>query len=293
MNLDRRLHAFRPDLADARLKGRVEAARFAQGERMAVLAASAPMHREPHYGAGLDTELVCGQTVRVFEQHEGWAWAQSEADSYVGYVPADRLGPPGPPATHRVAVNRTFAYPGPSMKLPHVAALSLGARLSVAGLRQVERQGEFAVGAGVTGLAEVFVFAAHLAPLDKPAADPVLAAEALAGAPYLWGGRTSIGLDCSALSQIAYDSAGVALPRDSDMQEAGAGERLPDDAPLRRGDLVFWKGHVAIMTSPTRMIHASGHQMLVVEEELAQAAARIAGKGGGPVTCRRRVLPAG
>lgn len=284
MMLDRRLNAFRPDLADARLAGRVETGRFVAGERMQVASASAPMHREPRHDAGLDTEALAGEAVTVFEIHEGWAWVQLESDGYVGYLPADRLGPPGPAPSHRVAVSRTPAYPGPSMKLPHAAMLPLGARLAVTGRRSVERQGEFVCVTGVAGLAEAWVFANHVSPLDEPAGDACAVAEQLLGGPYLWGGRTSLGLDCSALAQLACDAAGIALPRDSDMQEAAALPAVDPAAGLRRGDLVFWKGHVGMMRSPTELIHASGHQMLVVSEPLAQAAARIEARGGGGVT---------
>ncbi len=289
MTLDRRLNAYRPDLADARLRGQVEAQRFVKGEPMRLVAASAPVHREPRYDAGLDTEAIHGEAVTVFEINEGWAWGQLGSDGYVGYLPADRLGPPADAPTHRVAWPRTPAYPGPSMKLPHVAMLSLGARVRVAEVRTVPRQGEFAVISDVLGLAEAWVFLGHLAPLSEPAADPVAVAERLIDTPYLWGGRTSLGLDCSALAQLAWDAGGVALPRDSDLQEASAGERLPEGAQLKRGDLVFWKGHVGLMRSGTELLHASGHQMLVVSEPLAEAAARIEGKGGGLITARRRV----
>lgn len=287
MKLDRRLNAFRPDLADARLEGQVEARLFVRGATSCVAAASAPVHREPHYNAGLDTEALCGESVTVFEVGEGWAWVQLASDGYVGYVPADRLALAGQPATHRVSALRTFVYPGASIKLPHVVPLSLGARLTV-----VDRRGDFAVVTGVAGLTESFVWAAHLAPLGQHAPDPVTVAEGLIGTPYLWGGKSSLGLDCSGLVQLSLDACGITAPRDSDMQEREIGVYVgpdPATAELRRGDLIFWKGHVGLMRSPTELLHANGHHLLVASEPLAEAVDRIMAKNGGPVTSIRRL----
>jgi cell wall-associated NlpC family hydrolase len=284
--LDRRLAAFRPDLADARLLGQVDAARFVEGAPQRVIAHHAPVRREPRHDAPLDTEALCGEAVTVFEMAEGWAWCQLAQDGYVGYLPAERLAQTGPEPTHRVSALRSFVYPGPSMKLPPVEMLPLGARLVVTG-----RQGDFAVIEGAAGLAQAFVWASHITSLADAAADPVAVAEALIGTPYLWGGKSTLGIDCSGLVQLALDAAGRIAPRDSDMQERALGQLLPsaDPAGLRRGDLVFWKGHVGLMRSPTELLHANGHHMLVVSEPLADAVARIAAKGGGPITALKRL----
>lgn len=287
MTLDRRLHAFRPDLADQALMGRVQAEAFVPGARMQVITHTAPVHREPRKDAGLDTEALCGEMVTVFETGEGWCWGQLAGDGYVGYLPAERLGPPAPAPTHRVSAVRTFAYPGPSMKLPRAMTLSLGSRVHV-----LERQGDFAVVAGVAGLARSFVWANHLSALDHHAADPVSVAELMLHTPYLWGGKSSLGLDCSGLVQLALDAAGRHVLRDSDMLERSAGHLIdpaPDFPDLRRGDLVFWKGHVGLMQDADRLLHANGHHMMVVSEPLRVAVDRIAAKGGGPVTSLRRM----
>jgi hypothetical protein len=179
--------------------------------------------------------------------------------------------------THRVAALRTHAYPGPSVKRPHVHAISLGAALCVERI-----EGDFSI--AVDGL---HYFARHLAPIGEVEPEFVAVAERFLETPYLWGGRTSEGIDCSGLTQTALTAAGVAAPRDSDML-AGLGAPVPVDDALRRGDLIFWKGHVGIMRDPTTLLHANGWHMKVVSEPLREAQTRIAA-GGGPITSIRRL----
>ena len=272
-DLDPRLHAFRPDLADARLKGEVEAVRFVEGRPRRVIAAAAPMKRTPRPDAPLDSEVLCGETFTVFEElGEGWSWGQLETDAYVGYVPTEALGDMTPAPTHRVTALRTFVYPGPDMKLPASACLSLGARLPLAG--EAETRGtSYRLLAGGEGA----VVHVHVVPLDAPAEnDFVEAAERFLNTPYLWGGRTSVGLDCSGLVQLALMAAGRPAPRDTDLQETMLGEAVaggPGD--VNRGDLVFWRGHVGIMIDGEYIVHASGHHMSVVIEPLRDAVDRI------------------
>ena len=280
--LDRRIHAFRPDLAARHLAGQVEARRFVDPQPMRVVAASAPLRREPRPDAPLDTEALAGELVQVYESEEGWAWAQLAGDGYVGYLPDDALRPDQSEPTHRISALRTFVYPGPSIKLPPLEALSLNAGVAV-----VEERGDFAV------LADGgHVFVKHLARPDQFQPDFVAVAERFLGVPYLWGGKTSLGLDCSGLTQLALAAAGIASPRDSDMLEAALGHpvELRDDlSGLRRGDLIFWKGHVGILTDAETLLHANGNTMTVHREPLREARDRIRDESFGTITSIKRL----
>ena len=281
MSSDRRITPARSDLAAAFLRGQVEAARYVEGHEGRIVTASAPLRRAPAADAPLETEALHGETVVVYEEAGDWAWAQLARDDYVGYLPSASLGPPAPP-THRVAVLRAHAYPAASVKSPPRFALSLGALLRIEG-----REGDFAVTS--EGLR---FYARHLAPIDQFETDFVAVAERFLETPYLWGGRTSEGIDCSGLVQSALGATGVTAPRDSDMMEAALGEPTPIDEALehlRRGDLVFWKGHVGIMRDAETLLHANGWHMQVVSEPLAEARRRIAAGAYGAITSIRRL----
>ena len=245
-----------------------------------VVDAQAPLRHAPSPDAPLDTEALKGERVTVYEIDEGWARSRLETDGYVGYLPASALGPAGPAPTHKVAALRTLVFPGPSIKLPPVEALPLGARLAVARL-----EGPFAI--TVSG---GYLPARHLAPLDAMESDFVAVAERFLGAPYLWGGKTSLGLDCSGLVQVALAACGIASPRDSLMQERALGQPLALSAELpilRRGDLVFWMGHVGIVRDEATLIHANAFHMAVAIEPVAEAIARIRAAGGEVTSVRR------
>ncbi len=279
---DPRLTPARPDLAAAHLRGAVEAPRFVEGRAMHLRVEIADLRRTASLESPIDTQILFGETVTLYDEDEGWAWVQLASDGYVGYMSRDALaeGPTTP--THRVKVNRTFIYPAANMKQPIVAALTRGARITVAA-----QTGDFAQLAGGG-----FVFAEHLDRLATGAPDFVAVAEEFVGSPYLWGGKSSLGIDCSGLVQVALAEAGIAAPRDTDLQQAALGESLPVDTALghlRRGDLVFWKGHVGIMRDPEILLHANGHHMLVAFEPLAEARARIRQKGAGEITAIKRI----
>ena len=270
---DPRLTPARPDLAALSLRGQVEAARFAAPTPMQVSRATAPLFSRP--GAkGYAAELLMGAAFDVYETAGGLAWGQAARDGYVGYVPAEALAPAGAP-THRIASVRSTLYPAADIKTRPLAALSLNARL------RGRIEGEF------LACAEGWVPAVHVAPIETPAADWVAAAESFVGTPYLWGGGSGAGIDCSGLVQAARWAAGFDCPRDSDMQ-AGLGQPV-EPQRLARGDLVFWKGHVGVMLDSERLLHANAHHMACAVEPLAQAVSRIGAGDAGPPTGFRRL----
>jgi cell wall-associated NlpC family hydrolase len=279
---DSRLTPARADLAAKHLEGRVQAARFVAGVAYEVVAPQAPLRLAPRPDAPLATEALRGERVVIYESDaEGWSWGQLESDRYVGWLPTEALSAPGAPATHRVAALRTLVFPGPSIKLPPLEALPLGARIAVA--RVQDRLAVTPMGGHVP--------AAHLAPIGQRESDFVAVAERFVGVPYLWGGKTALGIDCSGLVQVALSACGMACPRDSDMQEAALG--IPVDlgsdlSDLRRGDLIFWKGHVAIVRERGSLLHANVFHMAAAVEPVAEAVARIRG-GGSKITGVRRI----
>lgn len=281
---DGRVHAIRADLADARLQGEVAAQRFAPGRPARVAAAVADLRKEPRADSAMNSQFIYGDDVLVFDQAAGWAWVQGTRDGYVGYVADGALGAREATPTHLVSVARTFLYPGPDLKFPRVGELSMGSAVAVADFAET-RGTRYAV--LVSGKA---IVAAHLRPVGEHAGDYVAVAETFLGTPYLWGGTTGFGIDCSGLVQLSMRMAGRDVLRDTDMQAETIGapvEPGPDFSGLRRGDLVFWKGHVAIMTDDRSMIHANGHTMLVSREGLKEAIERIGYLYGGPTGFRR------
>jgi len=280
--LDPRLTPARRDLAAAKLRGLVTAPRYAEGRRMCVVVELADLRRAPAPDAAVDTQALHGEIVTVYDDQEGWAWVQLENDGYVDYIDATALGALTTAPTHRVTVSRTHVYPRPDIKAPPLGALPLGATLAVVGT-----QDGFArtVGSG-------FVFARHLAAIDSFATDFVGVAEAFLGTAYLWGGKSALGIDCSGLVQLALREAGVAAPRDTDMQARVLGAEQPIDADLdhvMRGDLVFWRGHVGIMRDARELLHANAFHMRVASEPLAVARARIGQSAGGDLLSIRRL----
>jgi cell wall-associated NlpC family hydrolase len=283
---DPRLNAFRADLADVALEGEVEAARFAVGEAMRITAAHAPLRRSPSATAPLDTEALRGEAVRIFETNaDGWCWAQLFEDRYVGWIPRAALGEPDTEPTHKISAVRTFVFSQPDIKSPPLDALSLGAKVVVTGEAE-DRNARYALVAPRGA-----VVMQHLARLDAFATDWVAVAERFLGVPYLWGGKTSLGLDCSALVQLSLATCGIPAPRDSDMQAEMVGRPVSLNcvSALLRGDLVFWPGHVAIMRDRRSIVHATAHAMMVMVEPLAEAVERISRKGIAPSAIRRPV----
>ncbi|MVT68898.1 SH3 domain-containing protein [Bradyrhizobium pachyrhizi] len=265
---DPRLTPARADLAAKYLEGKVKALRFVEGEVLEVGDAIAPLRQAPASDAEQMTQALRGERVTVYDRNgEGWAWGQLADDGYVGWIPEAALAKPGAVPTHKVTALRTLAFPGASIKLPPVEALAMGTKLAI-----VREDGAFAVTREGWHLPR-----RHLAPLDTMADDFVAIAEQFVGTPYLWGGKSSLGIDCSGLVQIALTAAGTGCPRDSDMQQEGLGRELTaaESKHLQRGDLIFWKGHVAIVRDATTIVHANAHHMATVVENTQAAIARI------------------
>jgi cell wall-associated NlpC family hydrolase len=276
---DPRVTPARADLAAKHLEGKVQAARYVEGRVYEVIEPQAPLRRVPQPDASLETEALKGERATIYDSNgEGWAWGQLAADGYVGWLPENALAPPGAAPTHKVTALRTLAFPGPSIKLPPLEALPLGACLAIAHVK--DRMAVMQSGGHVP--------AAHLAPLDQDETDFVAVAERFLGTPYLWGGKTALGLDCSGLVQVALTACGVSCPRDSDMQERALGTAVSADlSALRRGDLIFWKGHVAIAFGSDSLLHANAYHMAAAIEPIAQAVARIRNVGNEITSIRR------
>lgn len=284
--LDPRRNAYRPGLAAAYLQGQVDAEKFVKGALGQIQQPSVPLRKTPDATRGFETEALFGEAITVYDEADGWLWAQLARDGYVGYIPAAavRRGPLLTP-THRVQTLGTFVYSVPNIKTAPILHLPMNAMLSV-----VDSDDRFARLQG-----GVFVIARHLAAIDRPARDFVEIAERFIGSPYLWGGCTRIGIDCSGLVQTSLLAANISAPRDSDMQRDELGMPVPvtvelDD--LERGDLVFWKGHVGIMVDGVMLVHANAHHMMVVTEPLPEVAVRIAKAGGGDVIAIKRLSAA-
>ncbi|WP_149141851.1 C40 family peptidase [Gemmobacter caeruleus] len=273
--MDRRLTPANDRAALDHLRGQVDAPRFVPGEAASVAVPLADLLKAP--GGARDRQLIWGEAVTVIDRHEGWAFLRAEKDGYCGYLPEGDLGP-HQTVTHWVASPGTHLYDGPKVQHRAIARLYLGARLRVTGW--VGAWAETSMG---------FVPAGHLRAIGDTLDDPAAVAQGLLGTPYLWGGNSRAGIDCSGLAQVAFLACGLGLPGDSDLQ-SGCGSAIAEGAPLCRNDLLFWKGHVAIALSPDRMIHATGAFMAVVEEGIEPAIARILAAGDGPVTHRRRIL---
>jgi len=280
---DPRVTPARADLAAKQLEGKVRAARYVEGRVCEVIEPQAPLRHEARPDAPLATEALKGERVTIYDTDaEGFAWGQLAADNYVGWLPDNALKPAGAAPTHKVAALRTLAFPGPDIKLPPLEALPLGAKLAVA--RIEDRMAVTQGGA--------FVPTAHLKPIADNESDFVAVAERFLGAPYLWGGKTSLGIDCSGLVQIALTACGIPCPRDSDMQEAALGAAVGSDlSGLKRGDLVFWTGHVAVVCEHGNLIHANAFHMAVAIEPIAAAVARIRAAGSEITSIRRLGRP--
>lgn len=278
--LDPRLNAYRTDLADERLRGRVEAASFVGARKGQVRTPFVPVFAAPQLDAERVTEALAGETIAVFERERGWVWGQLERDGYVGYIPESAVMQGARDMTHIVTAFETFMYAAPDIKSEAISTLSMNAQIAAADTS--DRFLRLQTGA--------YVIESHTAQIGTYAPDFVAVCERFLGVPYLWGGRTSHGVDCSGLVQMGMIAAGLPCPRDTDMQRQALGRPLaltPDLTGLKRGDLLFWHGHVGIVTDGLHLLHANAHHMYVAKEPVMAAVARIA-VGGTPLLEIRR-----
>ncbi|SDR17711.1 NlpC/P60 family protein [Pseudovibrio sp. Tun.PSC04-5.I4] len=286
VQLDRRLHPVRSDIASSKYRGQVSAESFVEGTDYSVCADRIELRRNPDRSTGIDTELNFGEVFRVFETtSEGWSWGQQQTDGYVGWLPTEALGKVTM-ATHRVAALRTYRYPEAEMKRPVLGQISMSSLVHVVG-REITRGLEFAQLSDGS-----FVVKKHLVECSHGVDDWVAVAESLVGTPYLWGGRSSLGLDCSGLIQLSLQAGGILSPRDADMQEASLGAPLDitNGLPsLKRGDLMFWSGHIGVMSDENTLLHANGYSMTVAYENLQDALTRIGENEFGKLTSIRRL----
>ena len=277
---DPRLTPARGDLAAKYLEGKVKAKRFVTGEEFEIVDALAALRATPASDASLLTQALKGERVTIYDRNgEGFAWGQLMSDGYVGWLPDAALAKPSAAPTHKITALRTFAFPGPSIKLPPVETLTLGAKVAIAradGVFAVTREGRY-------------LPHCHVGPIDAFENDFVAVAERFVGTPYLWGGKSSLGIDCSGLVQVALNAAGTGCPRDSDMQHDGLGRALDASETMKpqRGDLIFWKGHVAIVRDAGTIVHANAHHMATVVESTTEAIARIKAAGSEVTAIKR------
>ena len=272
---DRRSLASNGRVADIALTGKVEAERFVMPEMATVRSPLADLRAAP--AGAHDRQLLYGQGFEVLERRDGWAFGRAKRDGYVGYLAETDLGP-SVATTHRVVAALTHVYPAPDIKREPEMLVSFGAEMRV-----VSASGAFfEISTGH------FVAKPHLRPLGVKLADPATVAQLHFGAPYLWGGNSALGIDCSGLVQVACLACAIPCPGDSDQQQASLGRPLAEDEALMRGDAVFWRGHVGVMVDHETLIHANVHAMAVAYEPLAEATARIEAAGGGGITGRRR-----
>ncbi len=272
---DPRLTPSNGRVAHISMQGEVEAEKFVEGRRMMVHQPMANITDKPR-GARV-SQLLFGETFLVLESYDGFAFGQADRDGQVGYILSGALASPEEP-THWVTAPATHLYPKAELKAPPEVSIFFGSPVRVVG----ETTSHFRIHTGH------YIPRPHLQKIKARFGDVIGFADLFLGSPYLWGGNSRWGIDCSGLVQMACLACGIDCPRDSDQQEA-LGRELHHGEPLIRGDLVFWKGHVGLMASETMLLHANASHMAVAYEPLEDVVVRIEDAGDGPITAKRRL----
>ncbi|MCC3862066.1 C40 family peptidase [Pseudemcibacter aquimaris] len=280
MDLDKRIYAYRDDIADINLKDKVKATLFKEPDKYQVAIGVAPLYPEAGYSKPMVSQLLFGEYFNVFEINDGWAWGQSIKDGYVGYCPVGNLTPDLHAATHHVSALSTHIYPEPNLKSMPVDKIHMMSDVAVIDEKQQN---------GFVPLADGnWIYATHIA--KDYGKDAVSEALKFLYTPYLWGGRTNAGIDCSGLVQIAFASIGISVPRDADLQEAGFGNALKEDEVPEYGDLAFFPGHVGIMLDDMHLLHANAHHMRVSIDPLKEVIDIVSFQTDKPpLSCIKRV----
>lgn len=277
VKLDKRIHAVRGDLADLSLAGTLFAPHYARAVAMLCDAPGTMVHQAPSFHATAVTQLLRGETFYLLDVTGEWAWGFCGHDGYVGYVPRVWLEAPAEESSHIVTAPSAPVFTAPDIKAEIFQFWPAGARF--AGIAE----GDFIA----TDLG--YIHRRHADAIGGTESDWAAVAQRFTGMPYVWGGRGHGGIDCSGLVQVALARCGYSAPRDTDMQRDGIGEPMAEGEPLRRGDLVFFPGHVGIMADGEHLIHANAHWMAVVTEPLADVVARLAESVEQPILARRRI----
>ncbi len=271
---DPRVNCYRDDLAASYLQGKVAGRRFVSGRRAQVSECGVPLLRRPSADSPQDSQLLTGETVQIYDEVDGYAWIQSEVDGYVGYALSSAFSEQVTDPTHCVSVIRSFVYPEPDIKTPPIGTVNMAAQVSVT--KTYQRFSQISCGG--------WIYSDHLMRTDRPEPDFVATALRFLEMPYLWGGKGNLGIDCSGLVQVALMRSGQACPRDAYMQAKALGIEIPGEDgnfSMRRGDLIYWPGHVAILLDSDSVVHASGHHMLVTIEPWRDVDARVREETGG------------
>ena len=238
---------------------------------MNIIKSSTFMKLEPFVNSPLETECLFGETVEVLDEDLDWVYCKLITDNYHGWVKKNNIAK-FKKATHRVFNIRTFIYNDADLKSNIALYLPMGANLVVEKIYSEWAKIIYLVDERIK---VGYVPAQHIVELQHKVSDWVAIAQSLEGTPYNWGGRDTIGLDCSALLQLTYQTYGQAIGRNTSDQVKLDKPIIDNISDLKRGCVIFWKGHVGIMINKVNCIHANAFHMKTVTEPLIDIICRM------------------